>query len=140
MAILTPLTPMTTYTIALPADAARLARRFLPSSSRWPKPASSSCQSASRNIPMRDDPDQHPAERLLGELAQGAAAGRDARAVAEGELDREPADEHVDDAVRDQAGAGDPVDPVALVYLAGASVGAHERSPSAVSMARWKVG
>ena len=66
------------------------------------------CQSTSRNIPMRDHPDQHPAERLLRELAQRAAARRRALAVAEGELEREPADQQVDDAVRDQPGAARP--------------------------------
>jgi hypothetical protein len=44
--------PMMTYTTALPAEVTRLRTLVNPSSSRWPNPASSACQTASRNMPI----------------------------------------------------------------------------------------
>ena len=99
---------------ALPAEASALADALVALLVAVPEERPRVPARARAGTSRSDDPDQDPAERLLGELAQGARAERRARPVAEGELDGQPADQHVDDAVRDQAGAGDPVDPVAV--------------------------
>ena len=65
--------------------------------------------------PDRDGPHQGLAERLLRELLDGALRVRRALLVAQGQLDGQPGDEQVDDAVGDQADPGGVVDPLALV-------------------------
>ena len=114
--------------------------------------------------PDRDRPDQDLPERLLGELLHGALGVGGALPVAEGQLDGQPGDDQVDDPVGDQADPRGAVDPLALVclpprllgrvlmllmsclplprsrYPEGAASCGQERSASALSMARWKVG
>ena len=114
---------------------------------------------------MADGPDDGLAERLLGELLDGALRVRGALLVAQGELDGQPGDDQVDQPVGDQADPGRVVEPLALMCLPARLLGlgadaAHapaslspeldtrrgrescgqERSASALSMARWKVG
>ena len=80
--------------------------------------ASSSFQSTSRNIPTATTQTTTLPERLLGQLPEGSVARRRAAVVAERELDPQPGDGEVDDAVGDHADAHRAVGPLAAVGAA----------------------
>ena len=71
-----------------------------------------------------DQPDQNAAHGLLGEVVEGTGVGGAVLLLTEGELQRQPPDEQVDDAVGHETGADRVVHPVAVVGLLGAARGA----------------
>ena len=68
--------------------------------------------------PDDDQPEQRPADRRIRELAQRALAVGLVGAAAEDELEREPPDQQVDDAEREEAEPSEVIDGVSVLRRA----------------------
>ncbi len=64
--------------------------------------------------PDSDGPDQHFAERLLGQLPHSALVGRFTLVVTHGQLQRQPRNQQVYDAVRNQSRADRKIQPLTV--------------------------